>query len=233
MKYQQYLRLVLFDIDGTLITTDGIAKRTFAEVLENALGHGRVALDYDFAGKTDLRIYREIMQASNISQEGLEQRREEFFDVFFHLLEQRLNHDNVTVLPGVRLLLDALEREEAATLALLTGNMIRGAKIKLTPPALLRYFSFGAFGNDAEQRHELAEIAKARAYDKTGVVFKAKDIIIIGDTPHDIDCGKHLNVRSIAVATGGFTHDDLASHRPDYLFDDLADTDRVLDAIFA
>lgn len=232
MKSYQFLRLILFDIDGTLISTNGIARAAFSEAIDEALGRPSIASTYDFAGKTDQQIYTDILRGSQAGDEDIARLKDATFDTFFRLLEQRLTVDNVTVLPGVRELLGALEQEQVATLALLTGNMLQGARIKLTPPQLLPYFAFGAFGNDAFHRHELPQIAVARAYDRTGATFKAKDIVIIGDTPHDIDCGRHLNVRSIAVATGGYTHDQLAAHKPDFLFEDLTDIDRLFSAIF-
>ncbi len=232
MITKQYLRLILFDIDGTLITTNGIAKTALSDAIEETIGTPTVARSHDFAGKTDPQIFAEIIRASNLPEELITTHHDAVFSSFFSKLERMLNADNITVLPGVRELLEALRHEEAATTALLTGNMLQGARIKLTPPGLLEYFSFGAFGNDAYYRHDLPEIAVARAYDRTGATFKAKDIVIIGDTPHDIDCGRHLNVRSIGVATGGHSNEVLAEAKPDYLFDDLTDTDRLLDAIF-
>ena len=232
MKSYQYLRLLLFDIDGTLISTDGIARLAFAEAIDEALGRESIANTYDFAGKTDQQIYTDILRGSKAGDEDIERLKDAVFAAFFRRLEERLTADNVTVLPGVRELLAALEVEQAATLALLTGNMLQGARLKLTPPRLLPYFTFGAFGNDAFHRHELPQIAVERAYDRTGATFKAKDIVIIGDTPHDIDCGRHLNVRSIGVATGRYTYDQLAAHKPDFLFEDLTDIDRLFTAIF-
>ncbi|MBR9978158.1 MAG: HAD hydrolase-like protein, partial [Bacteroidetes bacterium] len=194
MITKQYLRLILFDIDGTLITTNGLPREAFSEAIEETLNVKSIARTHDFAGKTDQQIWAEIVRASSLPEEYIEAHADRVFDCFFRKLEERLHVDNITVLPGVRAILDALRAEDAATTALLTGNMLRGARIKLTPPALLDYFAFGAFGNDASDRPDLPEIAVARAYDRTGVTFKAKDIVIIGDTPHDIDCGRHLNV---------------------------------------
>ncbi|MDX9759967.1 MAG: HAD hydrolase-like protein [Bacteroidota bacterium] len=232
MITKQYLRLVLFDIDGTLISTNGVAKQCFVDAMEEVLGVATAGRGYDFGGKTDPQIFAEIVRASGLPESTITTHADAVFASFFQRLEHALDADNVTVMPGVRTLLEALKREEAATLALLTGNMLQGARIKLTPPDLLGYFSFGAFGNDAYHRHDLPEIAVARAYDRTGATFRAKDIVIIGDTVHDIDCGRHLNVRSIGVATGGHAHEVLAQAKPDVLFDDLTDTDRILDAIF-
>lgn len=233
MITKQYLRLILFDIDGTLVTTNGIAKTAFSEAVEETLGAPTIAHEHDFAGKTDQQIYTEIMRGSRLPDDLAAKHQNAVFTLFFSKLEERLNKENVTVLPGVRELLEALRQEEAATLALLTGNMLQGARIKLTPPGLLGYFSFGAFGNDALYRHDLPEIAIARAYDRTGATFKAKDVVIIGDTPNDIDCGRHLNVRSIGVATGGYSNEALAEAHPDHLFNDLTETERLLDAIFS
>ncbi len=232
MITKQHLRLILFDIDGTLINTNGIARQAFGEAVDSTLGQPSAASTYDFAGKTDQQIYHDIMKATNVPEEDIPAHQDAIFAAFFETLEKRLNKDNITVLPGVRELLNALSQEQVATLALLTGNMLQGARIKLTPPELLPFFSFGAFGNDAFHRHELPAIAVERAYDRTGATFKAKDIVIIGDTPHDIDCGRHLNVRSIGVATGGYSHEQLAEQRPDHLFEDLTDIDGLFAAIF-
>jgi phosphoglycolate phosphatase-like HAD superfamily hydrolase len=230
---RSYLRLVLFDIDGTLLTTNGIAKHTFAEALEAVLGKPTIAREHDFAGKTDQQIYREIMQQSGFDDETTDARMHEVLDTFLDLLEQRLTPDTVTALPGVHALLEALAGETTVTLGLLTGSMIRGARIKLVPAGLEKYFSFGAFGSDGLHRHELPSIAVERAYNRTGYVFREKEIIIIGDTPNDIHCGSHLNVRTIAVASGGATRDKLAKHDPDFLFDSLENTDEVVEAIIA
>ncbi len=228
---RSYLRLVLFDIDGTLITTNGVAKKTFAEALEKLFSVPNAAREYDFAGKTDQQIFQDIMSAAGLDEASIERAQESALNTFLDMLEQRITNDAVTVLPGVRELLDALSLESTVTLGLLTGNMLRGARIKLTPPGLMQYFSFGAFGSDAPQRHALPSIAVERAYHRTGYLFREKEIVVIGDTPHDIECGRHLNVRTVAVATGGKSRETLAGHNPDFIFNDFTDTESVLEAI--
>lgn len=226
-----FLRLVLFDIDGTLISTNGIARASFADAAHEVFGVETVARTHPFAGKTDPQIYNEVTAASGIARDVAERERERLFTRFFELLDARIGEGDVKVHAGVRELLAALAEIQPVTLGLLTGNMLRGARIKLAPPGLNDYFGFGAFGSDATYRYELPAIALERAYTRTGYVFREKEIVIIGDTPHDIECGRHLNVRSIAVATGGASREELAAHTPDFLFDDLSDTEHVIEAI--
>ncbi|MBI5648375.1 MAG: HAD hydrolase-like protein [Ignavibacteriae bacterium] len=226
-----HLRLVLFDIDGTLLSTNGVAKQTFAEAVDTVFGQRTVAREHDFAGKTDTQIYREILVASGVDEELIQQRQDETLELFLDMLEKRVTPESLTVFPGVRELLDTLNEETVTTIGLLTGNVIRGARIKLGPAGLGSYFTFGAFGSDAYHRQDLPSIAIERAYHRTGYVFREKEVVIVGDTPHDISCGRHLNVRTIAVATGKSSEADLAPHNPDYLFADLSDTAAVLEAI--
>jgi phosphoglycolate phosphatase len=233
MDTRSHLRLVLFDIDGTLLTTNGEARRTFGEAVAQVFERDDVPGDHDFAGKTDQQIYYEVTARMEIPRDAADAKKERMYAVFLDLLSERLNVENVHTMPGVPTLLEALCETQVATLALLTGNLLRGAQIKLTPPQLNHYFGFGAFGNDALYRYQLPAIALERAYKRTGYTYRAKEIVIIGDTPNDIECGRHLNVRTIAVATGGATPDTLAAHRPDFLFENLTDTEAVLQAIYS
>ena len=226
-----HLRLVLFDIDGTLLSTNGIAKHTFAEAVDQVFGMRTVAREHDFAGKTDQQIYTEVLTASGVEPDRIQEKKDEALNLFLDLLEQRITENDITVHPGVHKLLDTLTDETVTTIGLLTGNMIRGARIKLQPAKLDKYFNFGAFGSDALHRQDLPGLAVERAYHRTGYVFREKEIVIVGDTPHDIACGRHLNVRTIAVATGKSSAEELARHDPDFVFEDLSDTDKVMQSI--
>jgi phosphoglycolate phosphatase len=227
-------RLVLFDIDGTLLSSGGAAARAFRTALTQVFGtSGPTA--HSFAGKTDPQIAQELLERAGLDAARVERGLAEAWSIYIDRLRQEIRAHEVTVYPGVRRLLDTLEAERArAVLGLLTGNLAEGARIKLDAAGLgFERFRVGAFGSDHARRPELPAIAVARAEQATGRRFERKDVVIIGDTPADIDCGAHLQVRTIAVATGSYSRADLAACGPDHLFEDLADTDAVLQAIFA
>ena len=116
-------------------------------------------------------------------------------------------------------------------MALLTGNLERGAEIKLTHYGLWNYFEFGAYADDHSDRNRLGPFAQARAKEHHGVEFPPERIFVLGDTPHDITCGKVIGAKTVAIATGGYSREQLAAHAPDFLFDDLADVPGVLTAL--
>lgn len=224
-------RLVLFDIDGTLIRTNGIARSCFADALDEVFGGSTIARTHDFAGKTDLQIYTEVMTGSGYDAATCARWREPVFAKFFALLSSRLSADDITVLPGIRELLPTLQAHPDVVLGLLTGNMPQGARIKLHPVGLFDFFPFGAFGSDSPHRHDLPAIAVQRAKAVTGITFSGSQIVIIGDTPHDITCGRGVGARSLAVATGTVSRATLAKEHPDALFSDLSNIPAVIEAI--
>jgi len=224
-------RLVLFDIDGTLVTTNGLARHHFADALEAVAGVPTNARMHDFAGKMDPQIYYELLRDAGIDSARAAEMFHAFAAEFYRRLAPELTVDTIEVLPGIKNVLEALQSNSDITLALLTGNMHEGAWLKLSPVGLFRYFAFGAFGDDAMYRHELPAVALDRAKSVTGRGFSGKEIVIIGDTPHDISCGQAFQVRSIAVATGTYSYDSLAEYSPDYLFHTLEDTQAVVRSI--
>ena len=223
-------RLLLFDIDGTLLSTDGAARRAFHRALIEVYGTTGPIDHHPFNGKTDPQIARELLTLAGLSAAAIDEKLPRLFDTYLAQLEKEVSAtDHATrVHPGVRELLDALTGREDIVLALLTGNISRGAELKLGSAGLREYFAFGAFGSDCEHRPGLPPVAVQRAKDITGTEFRGRDIVVIGDTPYDIRCGEALGVFTVGVATGGHEAEELLSVGADAVFEDFSDTAAVL-----
>ena len=194
--------------------------------------HGADTYRYD--GKTDRQIARELMQGEGFSDDEINARMTAVIDDYLDGLRDALatGLDSVKVHKGIRDLLDALEERTDVTIGLLTGNVESGAHAKLEAAQLGTHrFRVGAFGSDHEHRHELPAIAQARAAALLDREIRGEALVIIGDTPNDIHCGRGVCARAIAVATGGYSVDMLAEHAPAAVFGDLSDTARVVEAI--
>lgn len=226
-------RLVLFDIDGTLLSSGGVAARPFRAALERVFGATLPTEGYSFAGKTDPQIARDLLRMCGVEDAQITDRIAEVWEQYTAGLEAEIGGASVEVFPGVRELLDQLEHEPDAILGLLTGNLREGARLKLEAAGLgFGRFRVGAFGSDHADRSELPEVAIQRAEEAFGRRFAGKEVVIIGDTPLDVACGEHLGVRTIAVATGSYSEEQLRRCGPDFLFPSLADTAAVRRAIF-
>ena len=151
-----------------------------------------------------------------------------FLDTYVHFLSLELPRRSGHLLPGVLQLLEKLKSRRHLVLALLTGNVSRGAQLKLEHYGVWHFFEFGAFADDSHDRNELGQFARTRAQEKHGYEFGPAQIDVIGDTPRDIACGKAFGARTIAIATGSWPRDKLSAHKPDFLFDDLANVDEVI-----
>ena len=226
-------RLVLFDIDGTLVLDDGVARDAFATALESVYGFTDDLSWFDFSGKTDPQIAYEVLSHHGWDRDEIGEGLPALWIEYVGALRRGLRRERQTVLAGVGALLDRLATVPDVTLALLTGNIEPGARVKLTPWELNRFFEFGAFGSDASDRTDLPPIAVKRAREETGRRFSGRDVVIIGDSIWDVRCGVPHDAITIAVASGRTPGDTLRAENPDYFFDSLADTDRVLHAIVA
>ena len=223
-------RLVLFDIDGTLLSAGRAARESVLAALRSVYGWAGSADAHDFSGKTDPQIVRELILES-VGDERCEAQLSIALDAYLEELAARLTPEAVVPKPGIPELLERLAGDPSVTLALLTGNLERGARIKLAPPGFNDYFPFGAFGSDSADRYELPALAVARAEERTGLRFSGKSVVIVGDSVHDVACGRSIGVRAVAVATGPTQSDRLAAERPDALFANFADVDRAVEAI--
>ncbi|WP_420130246.1 HAD family hydrolase [Longimicrobium sp.] len=226
-------RLILFDIDGTLLSAGGAGARAVREAMLEVYGETGSIRGYNMGGRTDPQIVRELLTPVGYSVEQVEAGLEALWKSYLRNLRVEIKTAEIRTLPGIPALLDRLEKSgDPTVLGLLTGNVEEGARLKVEAAGLgFDRFRVGAYGSDHWQRPELPAVAARRAKERTGLGFEGKEIVIIGDTPFDISCGAHLGVRTIATATGTHSTDDLAQHNPDYLFDDLSDTEAVWRAI--
>jgi phosphoglycolate phosphatase-like HAD superfamily hydrolase len=225
-------RLVLFDIDGTLLSAGRAARESVLAALDRIFGWQGAADGYDFSGKTDPQILRELVGAT-VGEEHLARELPRALDLYLEELERRLDPAAVKVKPGIPPLVERLASDSRVTLGLLTGNVERGARLKLAPPGLNRYFPFGAFGSDSADRYSLPAVAIERARQSTGRAFAGQSVVIVGDSVHDIACGRSLGTRAVAVATGVTSRERLLAEKPDAFFDDFSDVDSAFEAILS
>lgn len=229
-------RLVLFDIDGTLIWSAGAGRSAITQALLDEMGATGPIESHRFDGKTDPQIIRELMTAAAHPHAESGRHLEAVCRRYLELLRGELDtrRDGIRLHPGVADLLDAVEARSDALLGLLTGNLADGARMKLVAAGLdPRRFRVGAYGSDAADRAALPAIAADRAARVIGHVPSGHDIVIIGDTPADVTCGQPVNARTIGVGTGRHPAQELLAAGAYAAFDSLADTAAVMEAIFA
>ncbi|MBW3670967.1 MAG: haloacid dehalogenase-like hydrolase [Acidobacteria bacterium] len=227
------MKLVLFDIDGTLIRDNGAARDAFADALREIYGHEPELKRFDFSGRTDPEITWMVLEQSGLSENEVEEGLERLWVHYLNGLKERIDRSSVRLMPGVETLLEALSAREDVVLALLTGNIEPGARTKLSPFGLNRFFPFGAFGSDSRFRNELPPVALSRAREHGHDCFSSEDLVVIGDSVYDIRCAVPHRARSVAVATGVTPSDILQAESPDHFFETLEDTERVVEVICA
>jgi phosphoglycolate phosphatase-like HAD superfamily hydrolase len=223
-------RLALFDIDGTILTDGGAAREAYRDALASVYGYDGDLARYDFSGRTDPQITHMVLGEFGLAAAEIDARIGDLWDAYLAGLARNATPGRVRMLDGIAALVDALARMEHVTLALLTGNVEPGARIKLGGVGLNDYFPFGAFGSDAHDREELPPIAVARATAVDGYRFAGSDVVIIGDSIYDVRCGVPHAATTIAIASGKTPSHMLRAENPDYLFASAADAG-VLEAI--
>lgn len=223
------MRLLLFDIDGTLLRADGAGRRAVARTFEEIFGTAGLAADLPMAGMTDPLIARACLEVAGYSHAEIEARLPQVWVRYAAHLADELARSPARPCPGVRPLLERLATRDDLVLGLLTGNIEPTAWLKVQSVDLHPFFRFGAFGNEGPEREKLPAVAVAKAAAATGYQFSGPDIVIIGDTPHDIHCGRHLAVRTVAVCTGPYGADAL--HEATVVLPSLADTDAAVAAL--
>ncbi len=228
------MKLIAFDIDGTLIWTDGAGRRAIRGALEDVLGTAGPIDTFRFDGRTDGEIVHRLAEGAGLAvDEALVERVLARYVERLPVELARPGH-TTTVYPGVRALLDALEARADCVMGLLTGNVAEGARLKLGAAGLdVARFKVNAFGSDSHERSALPAVAQRRAHETLGVAIAGRDVVIIGDTPADMACGRGIGARPVGVGTAAYTAAQLMEHGAYAAFADLSDTEAVLRTVFA
>lgn len=214
------IRLVLFDIDGTLVHTGGAGVRAFAKVFATEFGATDHFERLKFAGRTDTGLVREFFGMHRIA--ATPENFERFFDQYVFWLDHILGTSKTETCPGVwEFIYDLQCLPKPPVLGLLTGNIRLGAEIKLRHFDLWDMFETGAFADDREDRNEIAAVAHERGNRVLGRKLRGDEILVIGDTPLDVRCGRAIGARVLAVASGGATLEELVQAKPDWAIRDL------------
>jgi phosphoglycolate phosphatase len=224
-------KLILWDIDGTLLRTGRAGLVALVQAFNQLHGREPDMSRVEVAGRTDKWITARMLEYNGLPVTS--QHIHDLIETYLALLPHEIATRPGLVLPGIQALLDTLQARTDVAQGLLTGNVERGARIKLEHYRVWHYFEFGAFGDDSPLRNELGPHARRRARERHAVDFAPGDTFVIGDTPHDIECGKIIGAKTIGVATGSYTIEQLHAHAPTAVFRDFSDTDaflRVIDA---
>jgi phosphoglycolate phosphatase len=215
------LKLVLFDIDGTLLTGGPPVRGLFASTLVEVFGTAGEVDSFDFTGRTDPGIVIDLITGAGLPEALVRERLPRMRSLYTARLDRELDRQGMVLLPGVEEILEGLAGREDVVTALLTGNWEPGAKAKLSRFDLGRYFTFGAFGCDGVDRSELPPVALERAARATGRRFRPEDVLIVGDSVHDVSCAHAHGIPCLAVRTGRTPGDALQAAGADWVIGDL------------
>ncbi len=225
------IKAVLFDIDGTLLKCFGAGKKSLIEACREVFGTVGSMHAVDFQGKTDPLILLESLGIMGYREEDIHRNIDKLKSRYFEHLRTNIYDSSSVLLPGVEELLVRLSGSDSVMVGLLTGNFRESARIKLDRFNLNRFFTFGVFGDDASYRNDMPPIARSLIRESFNIDVPFHNIIIIGDTVHDIACAKSSGAVSISVGTGWVDRKVLLALDPDHFFEDLSDVDGVMKAI--
>ncbi len=225
------MKLLLFDIDGTLIHTAGAGREAMESAFEKIYGLQNGFHDIIMMGRTDPSILEEALKNHGLEWNDREVR--DFREIYFQILESMIKapKKGKCLCPGIQELLDRLSQHPDITLGLLTGNWKTSSFIKLRHFGIDGYFHVGAYADDSARRDELVPFAIRRVEKLWGKPVRREDITVIGDTPLDVACARPHDVRTVAVATGSHSLKELKPCRPDHLFKNLKNTEEVFLAL--
>lgn len=224
------MRLLLFDIDGTLIKSSNAGRQVLKQSLNEVYGVIGPIDEYSFAGKTDLKIIRDLLGAAGLEEGQIAIGLPDLFSCMAERGRILFFQDNLESCMGVLDLLREVHSRPEFVLGLQTGNSKSTAPLKLAPSGIdPSYFRIGAYGSDSADRNDLLPIAWQRASDNMKLNFSGVDTVVIGDTPADIECAKVNGAYSLAVASGTYSAETLGKYQPDIVLSDLSDTNFVVE----
>jgi phosphoglycolate phosphatase-like HAD superfamily hydrolase len=215
------MKLILFDIDGTLLNCGPQVRPLFASALKEVYGMAGDVDGYDFTGRTDPRIVLDLVTAAGVPEHEAREKLPRMRELYVERLARQLDRNGMRLLPGVEELLERLAPRQGVVLALLTGNWEPGARAKLARFDLNRFFGFGAFGCDGIERSELPPVALERAEQWAGRPFRPTETLIVGDSRHDVSCARDHGIPCLAVATGRTPAEALRAAGADWVVPDL------------
>jgi phosphoglycolate phosphatase-like HAD superfamily hydrolase len=225
-------RVLLFDIDGTLLDPANEGGVCLGRALEDVYGRTGPIDHYDMAGKTDWQIITDLMRMAGLDSETIDASLPAAFAAYARHVEIAAPTFNMQLLPGVTDLITQLADDPGFILGLVTGNVREAAPFKLQAVGLdPGLFTFGAFGSEHMDRNRLPALALYRLEQHLGFTVAPESALVIGDTPHDIACARHARVQVLCVATGTYSRQALEVHNPDYLLDNLGDTQAVMEIL--
>lgn len=221
-------RMVLFDIDGTLVHTQGAGRRAMIQAFTDLFGIDNAFSGYHFSGRTDPAILRDAF-VRHFNRPATDEDFDKLRGHYVGLLREEVERtsEQFTVMPGIVEVLERLKGAGVPT-GLATGNLDLGARLKLEPVGLYHYFAFGGYGSDALHRGELTALGIERGRRHANADIPAGRAFVVGDSPLDVRAAHYAGAISVAVLTGWNSREEMAAEDPEHLFDDLRDVDAVM-----